>query len=146
MREVKSWDQYHMELAFKIAERSKDPNTQVGCRIVDIENHVISEGYNGFGARSHESVAMWQRPNKYDHVIHAETNAIGHAAKMGRSTNGATMYVTAFPCLSCAKLVIAAGIKRIFYEKTLEGWNDDTRKALVEFDRCKVDICSISMN
>ena len=80
MRTVIEWNQYQMELACKVAERSKDPNTQVGCRIVDCENHVISEGYNGFGAGVFETEQMWQRPEKYDHVIHAETNAIGHAA------------------------------------------------------------------
>jgi dCMP deaminase len=141
MREVKSWDEIHMEMAFKLAERSKDPKTQVGCRIVDDENHVIGEGYNGFGAGSEETVELWQRPEKYDHVIHAETNAIGHAAKMGRSTENSTLYVTAFPCLPCAKLVIAAGVSTVVYGVVLHGWNEDSTKALKEFQRCGVDVC-----
>lgn len=136
MREIKGWDETFMNLAKSIAkDRSKDPNTQVGCVIVDESKDPVAFGYNGFGPGSAENYDLWQRPKKYDHVIHAETNAVGRAAKRGCATGGCTAYVTAFPCLPCAKVLIAAGIKRVVSGPPLRGWDNDHRKALHEFER-----------
>lgn len=139
MRHVDSWDLTFMLLAKSIARsRSKDPNTQVGCVIVDVHKDPVAFGYNGFGAYSLENDALWERPEKYDHVIHAEANAIGRAARRGCATEGCTAYVTAFPCLSCAKQLIAAGIVRVVANEVLHGWDEDHQKAAVEFKRCGV--------
>lgn len=139
MRSVVSWDNTFMNLAEALAEcRSKDPNTQVGCVIVNTNRDPVAFGYNGFGVGAEETSDMWQRPFKYDHVIHAEANAIGRAARRGCSTEGCTAYITAFPCLPCAKLIIAAGIKRVVALKLLHGWNEDHIKATAEFNRCRV--------
>lgn len=140
MREVMSWDDTFMLLALRMAEcRSKDPSTQVGCVIVNEHKDPVAFGYNGFGEGVLETEAMWQRPEKYDHVIHAETNAIGRAARRGCSTEGCTAYITAFPCLPCAKVLIAAGIKRVVAHKVLHGWDEDHKKAATEFTRCGIE-------
>ncbi len=137
MRRVSPWGVTFMNLALSIAaDRSKDPNTQVGCVIVDENMDPVAFGYNGFGPGSEETEELWQRPAKYDHVIHAETNAIGRAARRGCSTEGATAYITAFPCLPCAKVLIAAGIKEVVALRLIHGWDDDHRKAKQEFARC----------
>lgn len=139
MRQAMSWGSTFMRLAEIMADcRSKDPNTQVGCVIVNAHKDPIAFGYNGFGAGSLETDKMWERPSKYDHVIHAEANAIGRAAKRGCSTDGCTAYVTAFPCLSCAKQLIAAGITRVVAKEVLRGWDEDHQKAVTEFERCGV--------
>src|SRR3546814_12912837 len=74
------------------------PSTQVGAVLVDADNHIIATGYNGFPPGIEETPARWQRPDKYERVIHAEMNAIAHAARAGHSTAGATLYCTHFPC------------------------------------------------
>lgn len=136
MREVKSWDDTFMALAVALADmRSKDPNTQVGCVIVNKDKDPVAFGYNGFAPGSEETEENWQRPEKYDHVIHAETNAIGRAARRGLATEGCTAYITAFPCLPCAKVLIAAGISRVYALKLLHGWDENHNKAAKEFDR-----------
>ena len=140
MRDVSTWDSTFMMLAEVMADcRSKDPSTQVGCVIVTPDKDPVAFGYNGFGEGSYEDDHLWDRPQKYTHVIHAETNAIGRAAKRGCSTGGCTAYVTAFPCLSCAKQLIAASIIRVVAMRVLHGWDDDHKKAANELNRCSVD-------
>lgn len=139
MRETQPWDTTFMNLALSIAQdRSKDSSTQVGCVLVDPNKDPVAFGYNGFGPGSEETDELWTRPVKYDHVIHAETNAVGRAARRGCSTEGCTAYLTAFPCLPCAKVLIAAGIVRVVALRLLKGWDDDHRKSAAEFDRCGV--------
>lgn len=135
MRKVKSWDEAFMNLAKSFAaDKSKDPNTQVGCVIVDSDLNPVAFGVNGFGAGAPETEELWQRPTKYSRVIHAETNAIGRAAKRGVSTAGCTLYVTAFPCLPCAKLIIAAGINYVVADRLLAGgWDESCRDAAERF-------------
>ena len=139
MRRVSPWGVTFMNLALSLAaDRSKDSSTQVGCVIVDENRDPVAFGYNGFGPGSEETEEMWERPEKYDHVIHAETNAVGRAARRGCSTEGCTAYITAFPCLPCAKVLIAAGIKEVIALKLIHGWDEDHEKAAKEFNRCGV--------
>lgn len=141
MRKVKDWDVTFMNLAMSIADdRSKDPNTQVGCVLVDGDKNPVAFGYNGFGPGAEETDELWERPTKYNHVIHAEANAVGRAAKRGVATHGCTAYVTAYPCLSCAKILIAAGVTRVIALRLLHGWDDDHKKANKEFIRCGVRV------
>jgi len=117
MRKVPSWNEYMMNVAEVIKTRSKDPATQVGAVVVDSDRHIIGTGYNGFPANYSESAVLWQRPKKYDIVIHAEMNALQHCSK---SPRGSILYTTHYPCLQCAKLIAAAGIKEVVY------WRDTT--------------------
>lgn len=113
-----SWDQYFMGIALLSAERSKDPNTQVGACIVDADNKILSVGYNGMPSGCKDDEMPWGRvgkplENKYFFVCHAELNAILNYG--GGSLAGATCYSTLFPCNECAKAIIQSGIKRIVY-------------------------------
>jgi dCMP deaminase len=113
MRTVKSWDQYFMEMVELAASRSKDPSTQIGAVIVNASYDVLSTGYNGMAPGMIETEEIWERPTKYDYVIHGETNAIIRAARLGIAIGGGTLYTTGFPCNNCARNVVAAGIKKI---------------------------------
>ena len=113
-----SWDDYFMALAVLSAQRSKDPNTQVGACIVNDENRIVGIGYNGFPAGCSDEELPWGRTGdwlntKYPFVCHAEVNAILNS-DFGRMNN-CRMYVNLFPCNECAKLIIQAGIKQVIY-------------------------------
>lgn len=132
MRDVPSWDDYFMSMARLAASRSKDPSTQVGAVLVRSKD-LLMTGYNGFAPGMIENHALWERPVKYHRVIHAEVNAIARCAKLGIATEGATLYVTHFPCnkTGCARIVIAAGIVRVVIpvDARIEGWTEDQDEA-----------------
>ena len=113
-----SWDEYFMALALLSAQRSKDPNSQVGACIVDDNNKIISVGYNGAPIGYDDDKDMvWEREGdfldtKYAYVCHAELNAILNSRT---PVNGCKLYVTLFPCNECAKAIIQSGIKEFVY-------------------------------
>jgi dCMP deaminase len=113
-----SWDEYFMALAILSAERSKDPNSQVGSCIVSDNKMIMSMGYNGFPKGIDDKDLPWGRDGdfldtKYAYVVHSEANAIMNA--QGRDLKGCTLYVALFPCNECAKLIIQAGLEKIIY-------------------------------
>ena len=112
-----------MALAFLSAQRSKDPNKQVGACIVSPDRIILGIGYNGFPRGCADSKLPWAKKaatggalaTKYPYVCHAEMNAVLN--KNAASVAGATLYVTMFPCNECSKLLIQAGIGEVvFYE------------------------------
>ena len=114
-----SWDEYFMGEATLSGMRSKDPNTQVGACIVSQDHKILSMGYNGFPMGCSDDEFPWEREgepldNKYFYTTHSELNAILNYR--GGSLEGATMYVTLFPCNECAKAIIQSGIKRLIYD------------------------------
>jgi dCMP deaminase len=115
VRTPASWDDTFMAMARAIAQRSKDPRTQVGCVVVEPGTfHVLSAGYNGFPPRVAETPERWERQAKRDFVIHAELNAICHAKA---PLSGSYLYCTLQPCLDCAKAIVAAGICQVVYSE-----------------------------
>ena len=113
-----SWDEYFMGVAVLSGMRSKDPNTQVGACIVSEDHKILSMGYNGFPTGCSDDEFPWEREgepleNKYFYTTHSELNAILNYR--GGSLEGATIYVTLFPCNECAKAIIQSGIKKIVY-------------------------------
>ena len=95
-----SWDEYFMGVALLAANRSKDPNTQVGACIVDNDNRILSTGYNGFPQGCSDDDFPWNRDEKlgetkYQFVVHAELNAVLNAR--GKTLGGAKLYVGLFP-------------------------------------------------
>lgn len=111
------WDEYFMGVAMLSAMRSKDPNTQVGACIVSAENKILSMGYNGFPVGCSDDEFPWGREgedNKYLYTTHSELNAILNYR--GGSLEGASIYVTLFPCNECAKAIIQSGIRRVIYD------------------------------
>ena len=114
-----SWDEYFMGVAMLSGMRSKDPNTQVGACIVSPDHKILSMGYNGLPIGCSDDDFPWAREgdpleNKYFYTTHSELNAILNY--LGGSLEGATIYVTLFPCNECAKAIIQSGIKRIVYD------------------------------
>ena len=113
------WDTYFMQIAYSTAQRSPDPNTQVGAVIVDDMNRIVSTGYNGLPYRMDNTDINWAREGdeleqKYKFVIHAEQNALLNA-KCDLTNH--VIYVTLFPCATCAKLISQAGITTVYYNE-----------------------------
>jgi dCMP deaminase len=113
-----NWDAYFMGIALLSAQRSKDPNTQVGACIVSPQKKILSMGYNGMPTGCSDDEMPWERDGdpletKYLYVCHAEFNAILNSG--AHSLNDATLYVTLFPCNECTKAIIQCGIKKIVY-------------------------------
>lgn len=114
MADQKSWDEYFMNIVVETAKRSKDPSTKVGCVIVNENRRIISTGYNGFPAGCDENVLSWQRPEKYNYVVHAEMNALIFADR--RDLINSTIYVDFSPCENCLKHILQAGVKNLVYK------------------------------
>lgn len=114
-----SWEEYFMAIAQLSALRSKDPSTQVGACIVNANKRIIGIGYNGFPTGCSDDELPWDREGdylntKYPYVCHAEMNAITNSSNK-QQLDGATMYVSLFPCNECAKLIVQVGIKEVVY-------------------------------
>ncbi len=114
-----TFDQMFKKILLATAERSPCHRLQVGCVLVK-DKRIISQGYNGFlpGA-AHKSIV---RNNHEQATVHAEQNAICDCAKRGVSCEGATAYITHYPCIICTRLLLASGIKDIKY---LEDYKND---------------------
>lgn len=111
-----TWDEYFISTAMLIATRSSCERLNVGCILVssgECKNRIIAAGYNGFLAGTEHRSCV--REGHEMATVHAEQNAITDAARRGVSVSGATAYITHFPCIHCAKLMVSAGVKRIKY-------------------------------
>ena len=107
-----TWDEYFKAIALATSTRSPCARLQVGCVLVR-ENRIISQGYNGFlPGCEHESII---RDNHEQATLHAEQNAICDCAVRGVSCRGAVAYITHYPCIVCARLLLASGITEIRY-------------------------------
>ncbi len=156
MNSIISWDEYFMGVAKLSSKRSKDPNTQVGCCIVNEEKKIVGVGYNGMPRNCNDLDFPWNiregklQDTKYAYVVHAELNAILNSIT---SLKGCTLYVSLFPCNECVKAIIQSGIKEIVYEdnkyegkdfdlaakKMLQAANVKTRQ--FKDDRLKIEVC-----
>lgn len=108
-----------MAIAQLSAKRSKDPSTQVGACIVNKNKRIIGIGYNGFPTGCSDDELPWDREGeylntKYPYVCHAEMNAITNASNKP-DLDGASLYVSLFPCNECAKLIVQVGIKEVVF-------------------------------
>jgi len=116
MRKPISWEEYWIKQAELIAQRSKDPITQVGAVVIDKDNRQRAAGYNGFPRGVKETEERWERPLKYKFAVHAEINLIANAVRLGVGLADCTMYITIPPCDSCAKAIIQAGITKVVFK------------------------------
>ncbi|MDR2340756.1 MAG: dCMP deaminase [Puniceicoccales bacterium] len=137
-----SWDEYFMAIAHLVAMRSPCDRLHVGCVIVSpdkLGNRIIAVGYNGFLPRIPHVSHM-----RDDHEIasvHAEQNALGDAARRGISVDGATVYVTHYPCVHCAKAMLSSGIAAVKYFEDYR--NDSLVKEL--FVLCNASLDKLSL-
>ena len=106
-------DLRYLRMATIWAENSYCERRKVGALIVK-DKMIISDGYNGTPS-GFENVCENEDGFTKPYVLHAEANAITKIARSNNNSNGATMYVTASPCIECAKLIIQSGIKRVVY-------------------------------
>ncbi len=129
------FDARYMEMADIWAKNSYCKRRKVGALIVK-DNMIISDGYNGTPS-GFENVCEDEDGVTKPYVLHAEANAISKIAKSGNSSQGATLYVTASPCIECSKLIIQAGIRRVVYrdEYRLTDGVDLLRRAGIEVER-----------
>jgi len=121
-----SWDQYFMEIATQVATRSTCLRRHVGAVIVR-NKRILTTGYNGAprGMAHCEQVGCLREKlgipsgqrQEICRGLHAEQNAIIQAALYGISIEGGTIYVTHQPCITCAKMIINAGIRRVVYRE-----------------------------
>ncbi len=108
-------DKRYLRMARIWAENSYCQRRQVGAIIVK-DKMIISDGYNGTPV-GFENICEDDNGLTKPYVLHAEANAITKVARSNNSSNGATLYVTASPCLECAKLIIQSGIKRVVFNE-----------------------------
>ena len=115
------FDDIFMELAINLAQRSHCVKAQVGA-VLTSETRIISIGYNGPPSGTHncdidfgEEGCPRDSKGSCSLALHAEQNAILYAAKNGGKIEGATMYVTLSPCISCARVIYSMKIKKVFF-------------------------------
>ncbi len=106
-------DLRYLRMARIWAENSYCKRRQVGAIVVK-DQRIISDGYNGTPS-GFENICEDETNTTKPYVLHAEANAITKLARSSNNSDGATLYVTASPCIECAKLIIQAGIKRVVY-------------------------------
>lgn len=113
-----SWDEYFMNIAKAVASRSTCSRRSVGAVVVR-DKRILATGYNGAPAglrHCDHTGGADMRDGHCARSTHAEQNAIVQAARHGTMIDGATVYCTAQPCLTCAKLLVNAGVKRVVYD------------------------------
>ena len=106
-------DQRYLRMARIWAENSYCKRRQVGALLVK-DGGIISDGFNGTPS-GFENICEDENNVSKPYVLHAEANAITKIARSSQNSDGATLYVTASPCIDCAKLIIQSGIRRVVY-------------------------------
>lgn len=108
-------DRRYLRMARIWAENSYCHRRKVGALMVK-DRTIISDGFNGTPA-GFENVCEDEDGLTKSYVLHAEANAISKVARSNNSSEGATLYITASPCLDCSKLIIQAGIRRVVFDE-----------------------------
>ena len=134
----------YMAVATSIGALSKDQSTKVGAIALNDDNIILAVGYNGFPRGVNDDPARYaDRETKYKLISHAEQNLVAQAAYAGVSLKGATVILSGlYPCSSCAKSLIQAGIKRIISPPPdiNPRWSEDAKWSKILFDEASVKI------
>jgi dCMP deaminase len=155
-RERPSWDEYFANITIATAKRSSCLKRHVGAVIIGKGKEILTTGYNG-APRGIECCfdkdTCWRNENEIPHgenkdlciASHAEANAIYQAARNGVSLNGAVLYVTTFPCPTCAKAIIQTGLTKVYYlfgyyGRQYEFSKKLLREAKIKTQRVKIDL------
>ncbi|MBN1904227.1 MAG: cytidine/deoxycytidylate deaminase family protein [Deltaproteobacteria bacterium] len=144
-----SWPEYFMAITDLVARRSTCLRRQVGAILVK-DKRILASGYNGApsGLRHCEEVGCLREdssvPSGQRHELcrglHAEQNLILQAAYHGISINGSILYCTNKPCVICTKMIINAGIKKVYYR---EGYDDPLSDQMLEEAKLEIERLSI---
>jgi len=132
-------DRRYLKMARIWAENSYCKRRQVGALLVK-DKMIISDGYNGTPS-GFENICEDENYKTKPYVLHAEANAITKVAKSSNSSENATLYVTASPCIECAKLIIQAGIVRVIYSEEYH-----SSEGIDLLKRADIDLKYISLN
>ena len=138
-KKQQEFDKRYARMALIWAENSYCTRRKVGALVVK-DKMIISDGYNGTPT-GFENICEDESNTSKPYVLHAEANAITKLAKSSNSSDGATLYVTASPCIECAKLIIQAGIKRVVYcddYRSEDGLNL-LRRVGIECVKCEIE-------
>lgn len=136
-------DLRYLRMARIWAENSYCQRRKVGALVVK-DKMIISDGYNGTPS-GFPNVCESEDNTTFPYVLHAEANAITKLARSSNNSDGSTLYVTAAPCIECAKLIIQSGIKRVVYAEKyrLEDGIALLRKAGVEVEYMNLEEASV---
>lgn len=134
-----------MQQAEQLAQRSLDPSSKTSCVLVDQHGAYIAGCCNRFVIGDPEDTTeVWNdHSNKYDHVVHAEVLAVATAARGCQSTLYGCAYLPWYPCLNCAKTLLAAGIIRVVChcpDWDHSRWGDDFKKVRALFERMNTKV------
>lgn len=143
---IEDWDEYFLAIAEVVAQKSKDPRSQVGAVLASSDSVLMSTGFNGFARGIFDDVRLLRKRNeKLSWICHAEMNAIWNAGRLGVPLKGSTIYVNKFPCLACCNAIVQTGIVRI-YTHDSKYWDGDhldkdhsRKRSLLRQARIKVD-------
>ena len=136
---LKKLDERYLRMALIWAENSYCQRRKVGALVVK-DKMIISDGFNGTPS-GFENVCEDENQVTRPYVLHAEANAITKLARSHNNSDEATLYVTASPCIECAKLIIQSGIKRVVYGEKYR--LDDGIKLL---ERAGIEVEFLNMN
>jgi dCMP deaminase len=130
-------------VAEALAALSKDRSTKVGALALGEDHEILSAGYNGFPRGVADIEERHERPMKYLYTSHAEENLVAQAARKGISLKGSTILVTSlFPCTTCSRMMIQAGVKRIIanHPKIDKRWEEQATHALIMLVEAGVEV------
>jgi len=135
------WDEYFLDQIPGIAKKSKDPSTKVGAIITGQDHGTRATGFNGFPRGVLEDISKFperfERPEKYEWIVHAERNAIYYAAKVGVPLDGCIVYVDWLPCCECARAIIQSGIKKVVIDADSASSNSEELKKRWAIDQAR---------
>lgn len=131
------WQLYYADIANMTANLSTANKLKVGC-VITKDNRILSIGYNG-------TPSGWSNECEEDgktkpEVLHAEANALMKLCRSTESSDGATLYVTHFPCIECAKLIYQSGIKEVYYINDYEASKGSGKEFLF---KAGVNVCQV---
>jgi len=142
-----------MEMAYSLAQLSKDQSTHIGAIIVGADHEIRSTGYNSFPRGINDAVQKRQaRPLKYFYFAHAEANAIFNAARVGIPLRDCRVYTNGTPCDKCAQAIIGAGIKEVIIDLDWEErflrlgvaeWKDSIEATKSMFEEANIQLWAL---
>ena len=135
------WIERFIDLATNVSSWSKDPSSKCGA-VCAKGNRIISMGFNGFPAGTDDHIHLYEdREQKYPRVVHAEMNAILFAKE---DLLGASIFVTHFPCSTCAGAIIQKGIGYVYFpqqnKEFLDRWASSIKHTLRMFIESGVNV------
>lgn len=140
------WIEYFVGLAEHVKLKSKDRSFKCGAVIIGTDNEVVSTGYNSFPrGLDDDNQDRYEKPTKYMWTEHAERNAIFNASRIGVSTKGCDMYITADgPCVECARAIVQSGIRTLFCKRqkilNQQTWGESVATAFEMLEEAGVQV------